>query len=205
MIIYGTRASHLLTEPVQEVACAACGTENGLRASIFGRYAHIYWIPLLPIGKVSASECGHCRQVLEGKHMPAALKEQVMQLKPRAKTPVWHFAGLLLFAIAVVVGLITSHFTKQHTAAYVAQPQVGDVYHVRTDDGYSLMRVTEVGGNSVKLLANTYQTDNASRLDEIDKPENYDQEPVDITPLDLQIMLQKEQIVEVERHAAQIR
>ena len=67
MIFYGTRASHLLTAPIDQTACAACGTPNALRASIFGRYAHVYWIPLFPIGKVSASECGHCRQVLPGK------------------------------------------------------------------------------------------------------------------------------------------
>ena len=199
MIFYGTRASHLLTEPIDQTTCAACGTGNALRASIFGRYAHVYWIPLFPIGKVSASACGHCRQVLPDQQMPAALRAQVAQLKARAQAPVWHFAGLLLLALLIVGGLTSSHFTRQHTVAYVAQPRVGDVYHVKVDSGYSLLKVAAVEGNSVKLLANTYQADTDSRLAELDKPENYDHEPVDITPLDLQIMLQKEQITEVER------
>lgn len=199
MIVYGTDTSHLLTGPVKYATCPACGTPDTLRASVFGRYLHVYWLPLLPVGKVSASECEHCHQVLQGKQMPPALRTQVAQLKEQANTPVWHFAGLLLAALLVVGGLMSSHFNRQHTAAYVAQPHVGDVYHVKMDDGYSLLKVAAVEGNSVKLLANTYQADTDSRLAELDKPENYDHEPVDITPLDLQIMLHKEQITEVER------
>ncbi|MBC6612610.1 hypothetical protein H8B15_16935 [Hymenobacter sp. BT507] len=189
----------MLTEPVTDVVCASCYTPNTLQISIFGRYAHVYWVPFFPIGKISVSECEHCRQVLEGKQMPEALKAKVAQVKAHAKIPFWHFAGLILIAVAIVVSFVFNYVNHQHTTAYVAQPQVGDVYHVRTDSAYSLLKVAAVHGNSVELLANDYQTDNLSRLNEIDKPENYAEEPFDLTPLDLQIMLQKEQIVKVER------
>ena len=95
--------------------------------------------------------------------MPAELQAQVTQLKARANAPAWHFSGLLLVALLIVGGLTSNHFTRQHTVAYVAQPRVGDVYHVKIDSGYSLLKVAAVEGNSVKLLANTYQTDTDSR------------------------------------------
>ncbi|UYZ63520.1 hypothetical protein [Hymenobacter weizhouensis] len=199
MIIYGYRTSHLLTEPVAG-SCPTCATPDALRVSVFGRYAHVYWVPLFPLGKTGASECGHCRQVLPSKEMTPELKQSFQEVKQRTRAPWWHFVGLLLLAAAIGWGLIASSNDQRDNQSFISTPHKGDLYHIRTENGhYSLLKVQEVTGNSVKLLANTYEIDKLTKVDELNKPENFAPEPVELTRYDLRIMLEKDEIVDVER------
>ncbi|QDA61293.1 hypothetical protein [Hymenobacter jejuensis] len=200
MIIYGSNSSHLLTKPIPEITCEACGTAESLRISVFGRYAHIYWIPLLPVGKLGASECSNCRFVSRHNQMPPTLKAEFVALKKQAKTPVWHYAGLAIIALITLSSFVMSGFNSQEDKKLIAAPRVGDLYHVRGEQGnYSLLKVVEVNGNIIMLQANSYQTTNSSNVSELNKPENYDEPPFDLTRFDLEAMLQKEEIVDVER------
>ena len=168
--------------------------------SVFGRYAHIYWFPLFPLGKTGAAECGHCLQVLQPKEMDHALKQALREAKQQVRVPVWHFSGLLLLAIAVMWGLIAQSNHQKNTESFVQAPHKGDLYHNRTENGhYSLLKVQDVTGNSVKLLANNYEMESMREVAKLNKPENYAAEPVELTRYDLNIMLTKEQILEVER------
>jgi hypothetical protein len=199
MIIYGHRASHLITEAVPG-SCPSCATADSRRVSVFGRYAHVYWIPLFPFGKTGIAECGHCRLVVQDKEMDAALKQTVREVKQRVKAPVWHFSGLLLLAILVVWGLISHSQSQKNTQTFIQAPHPGDLYHIRTENGhYSLLKVQDVTGNSVKLLPNNYEMESQTEVAKLNKPENYAAEPVELTRYDLKIMLTKEEILEVER------
>ena len=199
MIIYGYRSSHLLTESVSGV-CPACTLPDVLRMSVFGRYAHVYWVPLFPIGKTGASECGHCRQVLRPTDMPAALQQHFRGLKQRAQAPWWHFAGLVLLLALVAWVVVAGKQDQRDNQTFIRVPHKGDLYHIRTENGhYSLLKVQDVAGNSVRLLANNYEIDNKTKVNELNKPENFSPEPVELTRYDLRIMLQKQEIVDVER------
>ncbi|QNH63449.1 hypothetical protein [Hymenobacter sediminicola] len=128
------------------------------------------------------------------------MKQELQELKRQVRAPWWHFTGLVLAAIAVGLGLISN--SNQHTEnlAFVNQPHKGDVYHIRTENGnYSLLKVQEVGGNTVRLLANNYETNKSTKVEELDKPESFAKEPMELTLLDLQIMLEKDEIIDVER------
>jgi hypothetical protein len=153
---------------------------------------------MFPAGK-HAAVCQHCHFSFNYNELPY-LKEHYAGLKPQAQEPIWHYAGLLILALVVLGSLIASGTNRKENQAYLAQPCVGDLYHVRTEEGnFSLLKVVAVGGNSVQLQANTYEIANDSQVSDLDAPENYDHEPFDLTQLDLQIMMQKEQIVDVER------
>ncbi|RSK48757.1 hypothetical protein [Hymenobacter rigui] len=204
MIIYGYRSSHLLTESVSG-ECLACSAPSGMRMSVFGRYAHIYWIPLFSIGKVGASECGHCRQVLKPKEMDTGLRQTFQELKQRAKVPVWHFIGLAVVAALIIWGLIASSNNHRANQTFITAPHKGDLYHVRTDNGhYSLWKVQDVTGNTVKLLANNYEIDNEGKVQSLNQPEYYASDPLELTRYDLKIMLEKQEIVDVERPEASV-
>ncbi|OUJ73999.1 hypothetical protein BXP70_09590 [Hymenobacter crusticola] len=128
------------------------------------------------------------------------MKEPFMALKQQATAPIWHYAGLLLIALLALSSLLTSGLNGKQDLAYLEKPHTGDLYHVRTQEGnFSLLKVVAVDGNSVQLQANTYQTSSSSEVADLNKPENYDHDAFDLTRYDLQIMKQKEQIVDVER------
>ena len=102
MIIYGTRATGIGQLSIPNTECTHCHQQHTQQIAVFGRYAHVFWIPLFPIGKVVVSECSHCKRTLEKDEFTPALKHKYEQVKADIKRPRWHWTGLaaLLLLIA---------------------------------------------------------------------------------------------------------
>lgn len=203
-VYYGTKGTHRLTAAVPGVACPACGTPNALRASVYSRYAHIYFIPFFPIGKPALAQCEHCQQVFEEKDMPAdSLRPAVQTLKAQTKHPIWAWLGAVAIAGLVVMGIVNGARDTRENQAYLQAPRAGDVYTVRQDSSgtaqYSLLKVQSVSGNSVELVQNQYVTNSSHPIDNLNEPSRYSAEPFTLTRFDLQIMQQKGQITDVDR------
>jgi uncharacterized membrane protein len=105
MFICGTKSTRIIVEPLSE-ECLNCQTRHTMDLHIFQRYAHIFWIPLFPVGKYTVSQCNHCRQVLKDRQMPIALRAVCDKLRANAKTPVWTFAGIIIIALAIAIRYI---------------------------------------------------------------------------------------------------
>ncbi|GAB2967521.1 hypothetical protein GCM10027048_42810 [Hymenobacter coalescens] len=201
MIIYGHNSTHLRSGPVPAACCPACGTPESLRMSVFGRYAHVYWIPLFGIGKTGGVQCGRCRCALRHDELPEPLQPHFSALKARTHAPLWHFAGLLLLGLAALGSPAVDAWQHHRDEQRLAHPHVGDVYYIRAEEPgyYTLLKVVEVNGNSVRLRSNHYETDLEAEVDDLDLPKNYDAEPFDLTQFDLQIMQQQQELLAVVR------
>ncbi|UYZ59492.1 hypothetical protein [Hymenobacter latericus] len=188
-----------------DTACHSCGTPDALRLSVLGRYAHVYWVPLFPFGKTGGTQCVHCQQVLRANELPPQLRPQFEAAKERARVPKWHFAGLALLALIIVGSFASDYAQHRNDQQLLEHPRVGDRYHVKTDEPgfYTLLKVVQVNGNSLRLQQNSYQTNRQSEVAGLDKPANYDAESFDLTQYDLQIMHQQDKLVEVARPAAE--
>ncbi|MEM9527595.1 MAG: hypothetical protein AAGA31_13365, partial [Bacteroidota bacterium] len=64
--------------------------------SFFGRYAHVFWIPLFPIGKKSVCECTHCKRTYDSSDYSEKLHAINSELRGRVKSPTWNWAGLMI-------------------------------------------------------------------------------------------------------------
>ena len=201
MIIYGSRSKQLLKENVLE-KCAHCGTQN-MDVHIFQRYAHIFWIPFFPIGKMAVSQCNNCKQVLKQKEMPATLQKEInYTLNTKTKTPLWMFSGLALLVILITSMVIDSNKKNERNAALILAPLSGDVFEVRTEDNqYTLFKVEAVQADTVLLLVNNYQTNKSSGLIDIkSKGEKaYSDEIYTIAKKDLKEMFDKGKILDIIR------
>ena len=62
MIVYGIKTKTLSSTPV-ECNCEHCNHSQQL-VHVSQRYFHIFWIPVLPLGKKSLIECQHCKKVV---------------------------------------------------------------------------------------------------------------------------------------------
>ena len=87
MIIYGSRAVHLASAQPTSITCPSCGTQGSLVISTFRRHAHIFWIPLFPIGKTGVSQCQHCKQVMKVKEMPNNIRKEYEYVKDEKRGP----------------------------------------------------------------------------------------------------------------------
>jgi LysM repeat protein len=202
MIFYGTNGALIRTEPLPTTPCPACATPGALNLSVYSRYAHIYWIPLFPYSKPAVVQCGHCQQGWDGKALPGPLQPVVQEAKKSIRAPWWHWSGLGVIALLIVVGVVASRRDASANKAYLAAPRAGDIYTVRSPEDstqYSLLKVVSAKGNTVELVANNYQIDNRHPLDELNSPEKYGKEPISLTQFELQIMQNKDQLIDVDR------
>src|SRR5581483_1680476 len=127
MIIYGSKGTKIGHAQVTD-QCPKCSSHNTTDLFVFQRYAHIFWIPFVPIGKTGASHCSNCKQVMKEKEMPAYLKESFQRVKTQSKTPIWTLAGVAVLAVLIVLGIVEDRKTTARNAQLILSPQAGDVF-----------------------------------------------------------------------------
>jgi len=201
MIFYGTNGKHFATQPLPGTACPACHAPEALQVGLVSRYAHVYWVPLFPYEKIAVTECRNCQHSWTEKELPLTLAPAVRSIKKQARAPYWTWAGLALIAAMSLYGYMHSIRDARTDEALLASPRAGDIYTVRSDSSgrYSLLKVRSVGGNIVELVANEYETQDATPVSSLNAPFRYAKEPFTLTFLDLQIMRRKGQLTDVDR------
>lgn len=174
MIIYGTRAATLESFSLENEVCQNCDAKGSLVLTFYRKHAHIFWIPMFPIGKGGFSVCSNCKSTLEKKEMPESLRMEFQVLKNNVKGPLWQFSGLVLAAVLVALVATSIRSDNKREAEVLATPQVGDVYnHQLAKNGYSTLKVVEVSDDSVFVVANMYYSNKIMGVRKIEKPENY--------------------------------
>jgi hypothetical protein len=177
MIIYGSKSKPLAHQTLSE-KCSSCGTQNSVAMHVIQRYAHVFWIPFFPTGKIGVSQCDHCKQTLRTKEMPPALKGEYENLKGQTKTPLWMFIGLALLAIIIVSVVVDENRKSAASAQYIKHLQPNDLLETKTEDGYTYLKVTGVTGDTVYVKSNKQAATLQSGLGKLGTTENsfYDEE-----------------------------
>lgn len=110
-IFFGTRTSVIKTKPVNgNTECPYCQNLNTFVASTFGKYFHVFWIPLFPLSKTTVLECRHCKKSYAEHELPEDLKLALLksnELDP-PKRPLWHGCGcLIVAAVLLLIGVLS--------------------------------------------------------------------------------------------------
>jgi hypothetical protein len=113
MIIFGSRGSSLGSFKVPYSKCDYCEEGNSQEISVFGKYAHVFWIPLFPIGKTAFSECTHCKRTLERSEFTPDLERLYQENKKQAKRPWWHWLGLGFIGTLFLLGIVADLTTEE--------------------------------------------------------------------------------------------
>jgi hypothetical protein len=200
MIVYGKKVKALVSEDIMD-KCPNCGTTNSVTLTIYQKYAHIFWIPFIPTGKTPETVCTHCKQVLSKKQFTLAIAEYYETLKTTSKTPVWTFSGLFLLAVFIGFIVVEGKQSKVENATYIAAPQKGDIYEVKSDGHYTLYKVDQIVKDSVFVLVNQYETDKITGLTALKKKgdEAYNTDALMILKADLKTMLDTGEIIDIDR------
>lgn len=204
MIIYGTNGSHVRTEPLPGATCPACKTSNQMHVSIFSRYVHIYWVPLLPYSKPAVAQCLQCEGAWELKQLPpeaAAVQQAVRARKKATRPPWWQWSGAALLVVGSVWGADAAIRDGHENEAFLAAPHVGDLYTLHDDSTkrYTLLKVVRAQANTVEVVANEYEMDDSQPSRKINFPDYFAKESFTLTHLDLLSMKNKGQLTDVDR------
>ncbi|MCB0735395.1 MAG: zinc-ribbon domain-containing protein, partial [Bacteroidetes bacterium] len=128
MVIYGYNSTFLGGEQLKSATCPECGTQGSMEMGVWRRHAHVFWIPMFPIGKYGVVACTHCNAKFEKKkEIPETVRRDFDQFKSQARGPLWQFSGLGIIAIIVVAVSITSAQNTKRDKAYIAEPIEGDI------------------------------------------------------------------------------
>jgi hypothetical protein len=201
MIIYGSKATTINSTHLIVEKCSNCQTQGSIIIGVYSKYAHIFWIPMFPIGKVGLSQCEHCKQVLKVKEMPADIKSQYHQLSAQSKVPMWQFAGLLIVGLIIVYSIITGNVEKKNEKQYLQIPLSGDVYEFKTKLGnYSTWILKNVTKDSLGISLNNYAITKSTGFYKIEKPENYSDSIVWISKADVSKMYSEGRIYSILRN-----
>ena len=198
MIIYGSRASKVAQESLFD-KCPVCGHTSTLDIYVYRKYAHVFWIPLFPIGKTGYCECSHCSRVWKKEQMPDNINQAYYNLAKQAKRPWWMFSGLGLIVVLIVLVTINSQAIEARNKKLILDPQRGDVYEIKLhDNSYTLYKVAHVIGDSAYLQYNDYETDKRSGLDQM-KKKPYSEIQMGFSKTELKLMLDKGEILNINR------
>jgi uncharacterized protein with FMN-binding domain len=201
MIFYGSRATLVASDTLYNAACPHCGTNGQTEGAVYARYAHVYWIPVFPMSKKATSECKHClRTFVEGSDT-LSLQPAYDDLKSRAKTPIWHWSGMALLVLAMVMGSISNNKSAEDRQKFIVQPEIGDVYHVKMSDGnYTTMKIKAVTPDSVSMFLNTLSVNKITGITKLERATAYtDSLTGDYAKAELKTMLDNNEIIEIKR------
>ena len=199
MIIYGSRNKQLAKEIIAE-KCPHCGTQNSIDMHVFQKYAHVFWIPMFPMGKNGVSQCDHCKQVLTSSKMPSSLRTAYENLKAQTKTPIWMFIGIALLAILIFTIVIEEKEKSDHSKTYIKDLKVNDILQTKVAEGYTLYKVKAVKGDSVFVVQNKFVVA-TSRFDKLnsDNTSFYEEGEV-LSKRELEEKFNNEEIMDVIRN-----
>ena len=87
MVIIGYRSTLIGQAELNFTTCENCGTKNSYTVYVYGRYFHVFWIPILPIGKTYFAQCSGCEKAYSKEHLfPKEIREAFHTAKVR--TPI---------------------------------------------------------------------------------------------------------------------
>lgn len=201
MLISGTKKVLLKQETPAALTCPNCGSQGKLTISAYRKHYHVFWIPFVPIGRTGTADCMNCKHKLELKEMPDPVKQSYLSISAESRAPIWQYTGLTLLPFLIAVAIYSSAQSEKQKLSYIDQPQSGDLYYFKTDDGfYSAMKVVNVSNDSIYVVRNYLSISSMRKVDRILKDENFDMEESEGFSLqDLKNKYQNKEIISVSR------
>ncbi len=200
MLIYGQKSTQLTTKALDDITCESCGATGTTDLTIYTLYFHLFWIPTFPFSKSGYSHCRNCQLTLEKGDMPLSIETTYEELKKESKSPLWSFAGILVFTALAALVFVMAERSKETDMKYLANPKKCDAYGIKTENNfYSSLWVTDISQDSIYVIQNSSRTENKSGISMIHRKENYNSEPYSIAKASLQELYETGVIISVIR------
>ncbi|MBL4670246.1 MAG: zinc-ribbon domain-containing protein [Flavobacteriales bacterium] len=111
MVIIGYRSTLIGETTLSFTTCEECGTKNSYTVFTYGRYFHVFWIPLFPIGKTYLAECSHCKKAYSKERLFTKEVREAFhteRVRTPVKRPFWHSIGSLMILGIIGLSIITA-------------------------------------------------------------------------------------------------
>lgn len=172
-MVYGTRASAVNQMRIDNTVCGHCNETSSQTVTVFGKYAHILWIPFFPIGKIPVAECNNCKKTIPKEEFSSDLQAAYASEKSKIKSPKKHWIGLMLVAAIFLFGRVSAMFSSNTPSTSYNGPLSATA--LKSDyraayletDMYSMTKTPLQASDSSAFLIKSFFDDFLS--DEVDK------------------------------------
>jgi hypothetical protein len=194
-ILYGKKATKFKDYNDNQRNCMYCSASDlNVKAEIV--YFHIFYLPIFPFGsKLVQVRCNKCGELNRN-------TQTIDYYKSVISKPLYVYTGLILLASFIVFMFIINLKTQNQKKTYVNAPKVNDVYQIRNDyndtTSYYFLRINKISNDTVTVYHNNLEYFTfTTGFDESDY--FLKNEEMLFTKNDLKEMLEKDQIISVER------
>jgi hypothetical protein len=174
MIIYGSRDATLQSTSFEDHFCTNCGQKGTISCKVYSRHAHLFWIPLFPYSKRLVIWCNNCGKEFHINELNPQLQEEIKRFRGSCRAPFWQWVGLTLIVTSIILNIINVVTDNNNTKKYLHSPEINDVYCIENDDGYSLMYINEIKGDSVFFIFSDYTYPTISGVKKLHQLKYYD-------------------------------
>lgn len=151
MIVWGSSTLNIKAKNLG-AACKVCETSS-VSLSAIQRVFTVYWIPIIPLNKVTQVICQSC-----GTAYPIDVyAEYLGSRETKFKTP-WHsFSGLIIIMLLFIVGYISVFNSHNKIQAFKDSPEVGAYFIFRYDEEeykstpYVFAKIEKVTEKNIKI------------------------------------------------------
>ncbi|WP_163419909.1 zinc-ribbon domain-containing protein [Flagellimonas sp. CMM7] len=110
MKIFGLRSSYIGSLKIKKKQCSYCETNVQQNIIEYGRYFHVFLIPIFPMGRRTFGECDYCKKTSKKSEFDFELKKIYYENELKLRRPWWHWFGLIFIILVVVFFILTNLF-----------------------------------------------------------------------------------------------
>ncbi|MCV9928074.1 zinc ribbon domain-containing protein [Flavobacterium sp. LS1R49] len=154
-----------------------CNTKTKLNLLVKGGFISVFFIPILPIKKDYTLNCDNCQKSIQKNSLNHIEKEKVINAfkSTEYKIPFLHFTGFLILLSVLSFAIYTGVEATKEEKIHIRNPEIGDLYRIKTPTGYTTFKVNKVLKDSVYVFINNMETTGYSGIDKININENYNE------------------------------
>jgi hypothetical protein len=160
---------------IENYYCNFCNTKTKLNLSVKGGFVSVFLIPMLPFRKLYLLNCDNCKKDIGKKSLNYIEKEKIENTVKNTtyKIPIYHFTGFAILLVILGFGIYTGIEVTKEEKIRIQKPEIGDIYRVKTESGYTTLKVNKFSTDSILVFLNDIQVDNYDKIDDIDISKNY--------------------------------
>lgn len=160
---------------IENYYCNLCNTKTKLNLAVKGGFISIFLIPMAPIRKDYLVTCDNCKKNIKKITLNHIEKEKIKNTfkSTSYKIPFYHFSGLLILFLILGFGIYTGVEVTKEEKIRIQKPKIGDIYRVKTESGYTTLKVNKISNDSVSVLLNNINVNNYDQIDDINISKNY--------------------------------
>jgi len=153
LLYHGRKTARIKKFTDHQHHCPNCKAFD-LNVQVYRDYYHIFFIPFVPLGdktvKIRCNSCGS----------PVRSESKEKEYANVAGTP-FYLYSILIFVPAIVIFFVSANlYTQTKKKEYVQNPQINDVYLIRSSDmfhSYSFYKIVGIQENLVQILHGKYE------------------------------------------------